>query len=324
MKKIYKLLSTLLVFCIITSVQTCKMPFSAFAEIFDSNDTSAVLQNDDIKCDVTLLYDDTYSERVIVHNKKLTVNVKVTNNDRTDKNIVCIIAEYDENGVFQNLTHSLAAAADANGFTETQVTRIFPVETNTAKIFIWSLKSLQPLTEVITLNENESDYYANTALQAQEYNIGYEIKGKINTAGDIDYIKFSPEAAGEYVFNCIGTANTATTLYDKNQTALISQLSRYKYSLNANQTYYVKISGDIGKYVLSIQNNVPNEADNFDVYKFDVDTNIYKKSIRETCESLYYSNKSLSKQMYNEYEDILGDDAKLHRLPDFLWSIRKI
>lgn len=54
------------------------------------------------------------------------------------------------------------------------------------------------------------------------------------------------------------------------------------------------------------------------MYKFDVDTNVYKKSIWETCDDLYYSNENLSKQMYDEYADILGDDAKLHKLPDFL------
>ena len=283
-----------------------------------SSGTAVTSQNSGIQCDVNLMYDGAYSEKVIIRNKQLTVPVKITNNSDTDKNIVCYIAEYYENGVLRNSVSSSTVTVEPGKSIATQVTKVFSSKTKSVKIFVWNSKSLQPITGAITLDESESDYYANTVAEAQEYDIGYQIKGKINTANDVDYIKFIPKASGEYTFNCVSTTNAVITLYNANQGTLKSASTSYKCSLTENQTYYLKVMGNIGDYVLSVQYNVPSEADSFDVYKFDVDMNIYKKSIKETCDSLYYSNEKLSKQMYDEYEDILGDDAKLHKLPDFL------
>ncbi len=58
--------------------------------------------------------------------------------------------------------------------------------------------------------------------------------------------------------------------------------------------------------------------DNFDIYEFDADVNVYKESILNICNALYYNDLSAAKQMYSEYEDILDDDAKLHTLPESL------
>lgn len=283
-----------------------------------SNGISLTSQNSDIRCDVNLMYDGAYSERVIFCNKQLNVPVKITNTGSLSKNIVCYIAEYDENGVLRNTIAGSAVTVGSKQSVATQVTKVFSADTKTVKIFVWDSETLQPITGAISLDENESDYYANSAPEAQEYDIGYQIKGKINTASDIDYIKFVPNTSGEYTFNCVSATNAVTALYDANQGTLNAASSNYKHSLTAGQTYYLKTTGNVGDYVLSVQYNVPSEADSFDVYKFDVDTNIYKKSIKDTCDSLYYSNKDLAKQMYAEYEDILGEEAKLHRLPDFL------
>ena len=283
-----------------------------------SNGTALASQINSIQCDVNLMYDGTYSEKLIIRNKQLTVPVEITNNGSTDKNIVCYIAEYDENGVLRNTISGSTVTVEAGKSIATQVTKVFSSETKSVKIFVWDSESLQPITGAIILDENESDYYANSAIEAQEYDVDYQIKGKINTASDVDYIKFVPKTSGEYTFNCVSATNAVTTLYNSNQGTLKSASSSYKYSLTEKQTYYLKVTGNIGEYVLSVQYNVPSEADSFDVYKFDVDTNIYKKSIKETCDDLCYSDKTLAKQMYDEYEDILGDDAKLHRLPDFL------
>ena len=177
---------------------------------------------------------------------------------------------------------------------------------------------MQPITGTISLDETEQDYYANTATEAQEYDISYQIKGKINTASDVDHIKFVPKTSSEYTFNCISTINAVTALYGSNQSTLRSAASSYKCSLTAEETYYLKTTGNVGDYVLSVQYNVPSEADGFSIYDFDVDTNVYKKSVVNMCDDLYYTNIELSKQMYNEYEDILKEETKIHKLPDFL------
>ena len=182
-----------------------------------SNGTALASQNNSIQCDVNLMYDGTYSEKLIIRNKQLTVPVKITNNGSTDKNIVCYIAEYDENGVLRNTISGSTVTVEAGKSIATQVTKVFSSETKSAKIFVWDSESLQPITGAIILDENESDYYANSATEAQEYDVDYQIKGKINTASDVDYIKFVPKTSGEYTFNCVSATNAVTTLYNSNQ-----------------------------------------------------------------------------------------------------------
>lgn len=182
-----------------------------------SNGTALASQNNSIQCDVNLMYDGTYSEKLIIRNKQLTVPVEITNNGSTDKNIVCYIAEYDENGVLRNTISGSTVTVEAGKSIATQVTKVFSSETKSVKIFVWDSESLQPITGAIILDENESDYYANSATEAQEYDVDYQIKGKINTASDVDYIKFVPKTSGEYTFNCVSATNAVTTLYNSNQ-----------------------------------------------------------------------------------------------------------
>lgn len=273
----------------------------------------------DIKCDVNLMYDGAYSESIIKHGKQLKIPVKITNTSGKKENIVCYIAEYGDNNVLINCKSSAVIPVEANGqAVSAEMTKTFSDKTKSVKIFIWKDEIMQPITGVIKLDENENDYYSDTAANAQEYDMQYQIKGKINTSSDVDYIKFIPKTTGEYSFDCVSTVGINADLYNGSQSTLKTGSSSYKYSLTTNQIYYLKMSGSIGDYYVSVRYNASSEADSFDVYKFDVDTNIYKKSILDTCSSLYYSNASLAEQMYDEYETILGADAKLHKLPEFL------
>lgn len=329
MKKICHFASWILAFCILSMSIFCGTATDVSAEEYrqqtieqtvteDKPEIRTVGKIDDVNCSIGLMYDGEYRENVMIPNKQLTVPIKIYNSGSADKTFDCYIAEYAESGVLLNFASSLKFDVKSGENASAKLTRLFSPETKYAKIFVWQAMSLCPVSGVIKLDETESDYYANTAAQAQEYDVDYTINGKINTDTDVDYIRFVPKAGGEYAFNCISATNAVTTLYNSNQDILKSALPSYKCSLMENRTYYLKITGGIGDYVLSVQYNAPSEAESFDVYKFDVDMNIYKKSINETCGSLYYSNENLSKQMYYEYEDILHDDAKLHRLPDFL------
>ena len=329
MKKIYHFASWILAFCILSMSIFCGTATDVSAEEYrqqtieqtvteDKPEIRTVGKIDDVNCSIGLMYDGEYRENVMIPNKQLTVPIKIYNSGSADKTFDCYIAEYAESGVLLNFAFSLKFDVKSGENASAKLTRLFSPETKYAKIFVWQAMSLCPVSGVIKLDETESDYYANTATQAQEYDVDYTINGKINTDTDVDYIRFVPKAGGEYAFNCISATNAVTTLYNSNQDILKSALPSYKCSLMENRTYYLKITGSVGDYVLSVQYNAPSEAENFDVYKFDVDMNIYKKSINETCSSLYYSNENLSKQMYYEYEDILHDDAKLHRLPEFL------
>lgn len=210
----------------------------------------------DIKCDVNLMYDGAYSESIIKHGKQLKIPVKITNTSGIKENIVCYIAEYGDNDVLINCKSSAVIPIEANGqAVSTEMTKTFSDKTKSVKIFVWKNEIMQPITGVIKLDENENDYYSDTAANAQEYDIQYQIKGKINTSSDVDYIKFIPKTTGEYSYDCVSTVGINADLYNGSQSALKTGSSSYKYSLAANQIYYLKMSGSIGGYYVSVRYN---------------------------------------------------------------------
>lgn len=283
--------------------------------------SSTAASGSTIKCDVNLMYDGTYHEKIMIKNKQLTVPIKLTNTGSAAKDITCFIGEYDADGRLINEIESTPVRVGANTSVAATLIREFDKSAKSAKIFIWEDGTMRPITNTILLTETETDYYANSLTQAQEYDIAYPIEGRINTSGDVDYIKFVPENSGEHAFNCVSASSILTTLYNANQSALQSNSAKYNYTLTAGQIYYVRVSGSntTGEYILSVQYNASEEAKGFDVYKFDEDVNIYKKSILDICNEFYTTgNIDLAKQMYSEYDSILDKDAKLHLLPDFL------
>ena len=279
---------------------------------------SSVNAESSIKCDVNLMYDGAYSEMVMIKNKQLNVPVKITNTAGNPKSVICFLAEYGENGELLDSVSSSSFTVEAGKTVETNIIKSFSQQAKTARIFVWDNETMQPATGAITLDENESDYYADKLADAGFYDINYQIKGKINTANDVDYIKFIPETSGVYTIKCISTSDIHTSVYKENYGNIETNFTNSRCAFDKERMYYMKTEGSTGEYILDIQYNAPAEADSFDVYEFDIDTNIYKKSIQNICNDLYSTNKELSKQMYSEYETILSDDAKLHRLPDFL------
>ena len=279
---------------------------------------SSVNAESSIKCDVNLMYDGAYSERVMIKNKQFNVPVKITNTAGNPKSVICFLAEYGEKGELLDSVSSSSFTVEAGKTVETNIIKTFSQQAKTARIFIWDNETMQPATGAITLDENESDYYADKLDDAGFYDINYQIKGKINTVNDVDYIKFIPETSGTYTIKCISTSNIHTSVYKENYGSIETNFINSRCAFDKERMYYMKTEGSTGEYILDIQYNAPAEADSFDVYEFDIDTNIYKKSIQNICNDLYSTNKELSKQMYSEYETILSDDAKLHRLPDFL------
>ena len=283
--------------------------------------SSVNLPNSSIKCDVNLLYEGNYSERIIIKNKQLNVPIKITNMGNEQESVVCYIGEYNSAGVLIDTVATSAITINANQSIATNITKTFSSEAETVKIFIWDSETIRPITNPISLSETDADYYADTFADTQTYDISYYVTGNINTVGDIDIIKFIPENSGNHTINCISASDITTTLYNRNYAVLKNNFSSYKYSLTAGREYYIKMyntSGGTGKYVLSIQYDTPIEADDFNIYDFDIDTNVYKKAALSMCEDLSYDDIETSKQMYREYENILKEETKIHRLPDFL------
>ena len=274
--------------------------------------------NGGIKCSVNFMYNGEYCEKVMIKDKKLTSVISITNTSTDDKTVICYAAEYDADGKMLGAVSSSAITAAAGATSAARIEKTFSDDAETLRLFIWDKNKLIPVTDAIYLTETESDCYADTIASDSEFDISYPINGMINSNNDVDFIRFVPKSDGKYSFICIGEANPSLQLFDSygNQTNILLPLK-------ANKTYHLRISGGVGKYVLNVKYNLSDEARNFDVYEFDLETNIYKNSIKDTCNSLYYSDKDSAKEMYGKYESILADDMKLHRLPDFLANYPK-
>lgn len=113
--------------------------------------------------------------------------------------------------------------------------------------------------EITTPDDFGNDYNSASTIE-----LGSEINGGINFAGDSDWFKFVPSSSGSYYFYTTGSTNTYGHLYDNN----VNQLSYnddceddlnfvIKQDLIADQTYYVKVrhsnSSGIGNYTLRIE-----------------------------------------------------------------------
>ena len=191
----------------------------------------------------------------------------------------------------------------------------------TVKVFAWDLTAAKPYINAQTISKATEDFYGDN-LESATYisDISKQINGSINTSGDVDYIKFIAPETSKYAFDCFSTIGMTAALYDSNGQALLNGFQTNEYSLTAGSAYYVKLytASTAGDYIFTIQKSLTPEAKDFNIYDFDVDVNVYKKSIIKICEDLYYSDIEKSKKIYNDYENVLSEDARLHSLPAIL------
>lgn len=281
----------------------------------------AALENlsSDIKCNVNLMYDNVFRENVMLFGKNLNVPITVTNSGNTEKTVACYISEYDESGRMIGAVSEKSVTVPANTSAGIVVKKTFNSDAKEAKIFLWDKETGKPLTSPVIMNDTEADYFGNTFLKAQELDISYHIEGKINASSDMDYIKIVPSESGEYTFSCVNISGIICDLYDEDKDKKIKSKDYFTYSLRKGRTYYIKVYGtEAGAYILSAQRDMSEEASEFNIYEFDEEINIYKKSILEISKDFLSYDAELSKQIYKEYRNILADDAKLHELPSFL------
>lgn len=263
-----------------------------------------------------------YDEYIVENKNMLGVELRIKNNSGSSEGIQSFFAIYDSGRMIEAkmLTSQTVAAGAEVSYIETINVNGNNTENYTAKVFNWAGETFQPLSETVSVSGNKTDFYGDsTATATLIQDLEKEVKGAINATNDVDYLKIIPTATNTYSLKTFSTSNVMGTLYNASGTALVSNSVSIDYMLTANTLYYVKLSnsGTVGDYIFAISENQSSEAAAFDVYKFDIDVNVYKNSILEICDDLYY-DEVLSKQMYSEFEDILDDDAKLHTLPDFL------
>ena len=149
-----------------------------------------------LNTDINIIYNNEYYEGTLIQNNTLNVYVAVSNSG-TARNLVCYLAEYNSEGELLSLTANNNIPVPANGSVTANLTKTFSnSDVASAKIFLWENGNLKPITSNIVLQSQSTDYYSDVYTTAQSYDISKTINGKINTASDIDYIKFVPVESG--------------------------------------------------------------------------------------------------------------------------------
>ena len=125
-----------------------------------------------------------------------------------------------------------------------------------------------PISPSASISGTKADYFGNIIDKSVLIsNTQKQISGAINSSNDIDFIKFKPTYNGDYTFNCISINNISAVLYDNDKNIINTAFTSYKTELTAEQMYYIKISStdDTADYIFTMQYNLPDEAENFNI-----------------------------------------------------------
>ena len=110
------------------------------------------------------------------------------------------------------------------------------------------------------------DLFGNTIDEASSVDFGKLVKGWVNDAGDVDFIKVVPDRTAEYVIGVTSNKLVNETLFGPNQTKLADGVragtnSFIKARLESGTAYYLKIDGPAADYTVSMTDEtIPADA----------------------------------------------------------------
>lgn len=237
--------------------------------IYQSNVLNTFLDNAEIN--VSLLYDNAYSETVLTEGEELIAELTVKNSDTQNSiNIMSIIALYNEQGKLIEM--SMESKEIAANTTDTFPNKIVvPSEENaaSAKIMIWDgLSAMRPISSPLIMTVTGSDYFGDDYSLAQPITGRNKANGKINTPDDTDVFSFIPQNDGLYYFETFSDIDTYATLYQEGQmnTPIAADDNsgadnnfRLSATLESNKKYYLYVKGRaVGNYSLNYGYSIGN------------------------------------------------------------------
>lgn len=115
----------------------------------------------------------------------------------------------------------------------------------------------EPLFEEVKLSSVRRDLFGDTLDDAAAVDFGKLVKGRINDAGDVDFIKFIPERTAEYLIGVTSNQPVNETLFGPDQAKLADGIhagadSFIKARLESGNSYYLKIDGPAAEYTVSM------------------------------------------------------------------------
>ncbi len=265
---------------------------------------------------------DGYCEYINEDYSNISVDVSIKNNSGSTENIQPYFALYESGKLIEAKMGNLQTVSNGSeiSLSESFYINKEKADEYTIRVFNWN-SGLKPLSEAVSISGDNADFYGDsfdTATLVSDIN--KEISGNINFAGENDWIKFKAENGTVYEIDCFSILGTVFSIYSSEGNVLSENVISSKINFSANCEYYICIANEnnTGDYILTIQENPSGEADNFDIYSYDIELNSHKKEILDICKTLISSNKALSHEIYNNYEDVFAKDLELHNLPKFL------
>lgn len=272
--------------------------------VITSNNEIAVYQNsviqtstENAEVNISLLYNNSYSESVLLPGEELTAELEVLNNStENDIELSAIISLYDDAGKFVDMNvESITVAANSTGtFNNKTVVPAESTVTN-AKIMIWeSINSLKPYTAPVILTLSGTDFFGDDYLLSQTINGKNKASGKINGVNDTDVFSFVPQNDGLYYFETLSDLDTYASLYAEDD--LTTPLStddnsgtnnnfRLSATLESGTTYYLYMNGRTeGQYTLNYGYSIGNVYGTVSPVKFYDDDTEFNSEIEATVE----------------------------------------
>lgn len=212
-----------------------------------------------ITTNMSLVYNGKYYENVLMPGQTVAVQISITNNENSAKQVMPYIAQYDLSGKLINLKQGSEISAAANSTTPGVITEDLSSSTPyTAKVFLWEKASLKPLHSPIEMQITAQDYYSDSFDTAETINLDKPLCGIINTNDDVDIVKIRPKETGLYAMRLDANSSTMAQLYNSTQNLLKATTANDKYlfySLTKDSDYYIKFSGSANdSYTISPAN----------------------------------------------------------------------
>ena len=222
------------------------------ASIYQTNVVNTELADTNIR--VSLLYDNAYSESVLLPGEELTAEIYADNTGGGAVDISALLALYDENG------RLISAKEEREAIEESGEGRFYnkivvPDDSTaaSAKIMLWdNLSGMKPYASPLILTAAGADFFGDDYSIAQPITGKNKVSGRINTAEDTDVFSFVPKNSGLYYFEAFSDIDTYASLYaagsmsepiasDDNSGA--DNNFRLSATLTANETYYLYVNG---------------------------------------------------------------------------------
>jgi len=285
----------------------------------------SLIQTSTVNTDInlSLLYNNAYSESVLLPGEELTAILKVKNNNlESEINLSAIVTLYDINGkmIDMNIESICLEAAGQDSLYNKIVVPDEDTVAN-AKIMIWeSTTSMKPCTSPIILTLSGNDFFGDDYNLSQAINGKNKANGKINGINDPDVFSFVPQNDGLYYFEALSDIDTYAYLYsDNNLFAAISSDDnsgnnnnfRLSATLEAGVTYYLYVNARTdGEYALNYGYSIGNVYGTVSPVKFYDDDTEFNSEIEANVElNTYYTGEFVASMHLKDWSESSNEYA---------------